>query len=173
MGEKFVLASRKKTVKNEGDEQMLSEILKELSGSSGRKTCFCSYPVFQAVYHAAGQGDRPGYLMLCSLVDKDGRQIHERDILAEASEHLAKAIEADIPGWGVVCRYDVDLYLLLLVGTGKEECGEVGRRIEASFLKSFPGAGIRWEMNRVASKNGKQKREQRVHGREEIYEKYI
>lgn len=144
------MTSAEKEEKRAEDERILSGILKELSEPRDKETCFCSYAVFRAVYDAAKQSGRPGYLVLCSLVNKGDWQIQERrDAMAKASDCLADAIEADIPAWGVACRYDRDQYLLLFTDTKKEECEEVGRRIEAGFRKACPEAYIRWKMNRV------------------------
>ena len=102
----------------------------------------CSYPSFIDAYHImsrnmARTGDSV-YMMLCTLVDYEGKIIRNEEKRSGRSEALARAIQAALRQGDVFCKYNMSQYLILLSGTSREDCDIVYRRIEDK-LKELAG----------------------------------
>ena len=102
----------------------------------------CSYPSFIDAYHImsrnmARTGDSV-YMMLCTLVDYEGKIIRNEEKRSGRSEALARAIQAVLRQGDVFCKYNTSQYLILLSGTSREDCDIVYRRIEEK-LKEIAG----------------------------------
>ena len=103
----------------------------------------CSYPSFIDAYHImsrnmARTGDSV-YMMLCTLVDYEGKIIRNEEKRSNRSESLATAIQAALRQGDVFCKYNVSQYLILLSGTSREDCDIVYRRIQDK-LKELAGS---------------------------------
>ncbi|MCH4192372.1 MAG: hypothetical protein LKF52_08690 [Butyrivibrio sp.] len=102
----------------------------------------CSYPSFMDAYHILSRNmERTGYsvyMMLCTLVDYEGKPIHNRDKLRNRSESLYEAIRQTLRQGDTFTRYSNSQYLILLVGTSQEDCDIIYRRISHK-LKEIAG----------------------------------
>ena len=102
----------------------------------------CSYPSFMDAYHILSRNmERTGYsvyMMLCTLVDYEGKPIHNRDKLKSRSESLYEAIRQTLRQGDTFTRYSNSQYLILLVGTSQEDCDIIYRRISRK-LKEIAG----------------------------------
>ena len=102
----------------------------------------CSYPSFIDAYHIMSRNmERTGesvYMMLCTLVDYEGKIIRNEDKRNDRSEALAHAIQLALRQGDVFCKYNASQYLILLSGTSREDCDIVYRRIEEK-LKELAG----------------------------------
>ena len=103
----------------------------------------CSYPSFIDAYHImsrnmARTGDSV-YMMLCTLVDYEGKIIRNEEKRSNRSESLSAAIQAALRQGDVFCKYNVSQYLILLSGTSREDCDIVYKRIQEK-LKELAGS---------------------------------
>ncbi len=93
----------------------------------------CSYPSFIDAYHILSRNmERSGqsvYMMLLTLVDYEGKTISNQTKLENKSKLLQKAIALTLRQGDTYCKYSASQYLLLLVGTNKESCKIVYRRV--------------------------------------------
>ena len=131
----------------------ITEIKNELKESfenfrEGYNAYYCSYPSFVDVYRLLSRNmERTGrsiFLMLCTLVDYEGKVIQNQGKLKYRSEELGKAIGCTLRRGDVYTRYSTSQYLILLVGTNQEDCVAIHRRISRK-LKEL--AGPRAEVN--------------------------
>lgn len=115
----------------------------------------CSYPSFIDAYHILSRNmARTGesvYMMLCTLVDYEGKIIRNEEKRNDMSETLYKAIASALRQGDVYCKYNASQYLILLSGTSREDCEIVYRRI-GNKLKDFGGgrAEIRYSVVSLA-----------------------
>lgn len=97
----------------------------------------CAYPSFIDCYHVLrrnmARSGRSVYLMLCTLVDYEGKMIQNQDKLSRRSDDLHEAISETLREGDVICKYSASQFLILLVGTSQEDCNIVYRRISAHF----------------------------------------
>ena len=100
---------------------------------------YCSFPVFQGLYRSVERVMiRFGgfiFLMLCTLVDKDGKPIPTGDRLEELSEKLRETLIRSVRHSDTITRYSKGQFLVLLFGTSEENCSIVTDRIEADFAE--------------------------------------
>lgn len=126
----------------------LSEECKEAPGGY-----LCSYPVFQGIYRMVERMmERSGqsiYLMLCMVVDKNGRVIRDREILEELTRRLEDAVVHSLRRSDAVSRCGSGRYLVLLVNTALESCGIIQERINHRFLTRQPQTGVQYYVNSV------------------------
>jgi DNA-binding SARP family transcriptional activator len=97
----------------------------------------CSYPSFIDAYHILSRNmERTGqsvYMMLLTLVDYEGKQISNQAKLEAKGKLLQKAIALTLRQGDTFCKYSSSQFLLLLVGTNKESCKIVYRRVLNKF----------------------------------------
>ncbi len=93
----------------------------------------CSYPSFIDAYHILSRNmERSGqsvYMMLLTIVDYEGKKIANQVKLESKSKLLQEAISITLRQGDTYCKYSSSQYLLLLVGTSKESCKIVYRRV--------------------------------------------
>ena len=93
----------------------------------------CSYPSFIDAYHILSRNmERTGqsvYMMLLTLVDYEGKSISNQAKLEAKGKLLHKAIALTLRQGDTFCKYSASQFLLLLVGTNKESCKIVYRRV--------------------------------------------
>lgn len=113
----------------------------------------CPYPVFQGIYRMVERMmERSGqsiYLMLCMVVDKNGRIIRDREILEELTRRLEDAVLHSLRRSDAVSRYGSGQYLVLLVNTALESCSIIQERINTRFLTGQPQTGVQYYVNSV------------------------
>ena len=93
----------------------------------------CSYPSFIDAYHILSRNmERSGqsvYMMLLTLVDYEGKKISNQAKLETKGKLLQEAIAYTLRQGDTYCRYSASQFLVLLVGTSKESCKIVYRRV--------------------------------------------
>ena len=75
----------------------------------------------------------PISLMLCTVVDYEGKQIRSPEKLKARSEAMGAAIRQSLRQGDAYTRYTASQYLVLLVGTTREGCEIVFRRLLRRF----------------------------------------
>lgn len=125
--------------------QMIKSELEEKnmeSGLYGDGAYCCSYPSFLDAYRLMSRiMERSGqsvFLMLCTLVDYEGKVIQNQEKLKKRSELLKTAIQQSLRRGDAYTKYSHAQYLVLLVGTRQEDCAVVYRRISRK-LKELAG----------------------------------
>ncbi len=91
-----------------------------------------SYRLVRRIMERNGQSV---YLMLCSLVDSKGAPLEDADKLSAMSGKLMSAIKHCLRKGDSFTRYNPSQFLILLVGTNKENCGLIFERIERYFSR--------------------------------------
>lgn len=93
----------------------------------------CSYPSFIDAYHILSRNmERSGqsvYMMLLTIVDYEGKIITNKSKLESRTKLLQETISGTLRQGDTYCKYSSSQFLLLLVGTSKESCRIVFRRI--------------------------------------------
>ena len=93
----------------------------------------CSYPSFIDAYHILSRNmERSGqsvYMMLLTIVDYEGKNIANQTKLDTRNRLLQEAISITLRQGDTYCKYSSSQFLLLLVGTSKESCKTVYRRV--------------------------------------------
>ena len=97
----------------------------------------CSFPSFIDAYHILSRNmERSGqsvYMMLLTIVDYEGKRITNVAKLETRAAFLQQAISNTLRQGDTFCKYSSSQYLMLLVGTNKESCKIVYRRILNKF----------------------------------------
>ena len=97
----------------------------------------CSFPSFIDAYHILSRNmERSGqsvYMMLLNIVDYEGKKIANQAKLETRAKLLQEAISLTLRQGDTYCKYSASQYLLLLVGTNKESCKTVYRRLLNKF----------------------------------------
>lgn len=100
---------------------------------------YCSLPSFRDVYCMMRRiMEREGwsvYLMLCTITDGKGYVQKNKGRLEAMSERLYEAIKGSIRRCDSFTRYNAAQFLILLVGTNAENCGQISGRIIRHFTK--------------------------------------
>ena len=103
---------------------------------------YCAYASFIDVYHVLRRNmSRRGssiFMMLCTLVDYEGKPIQNPEKLNARSEALKQALYEGLRQGDVFTKYSSSQYLLLLIGTKKEDCSIIYQRL-ARKLKELTG----------------------------------
>lgn len=145
----------------ESSETGLLDIISEFKEDSetaskpGEGAYYCAYPAFVDVYRflkrTVKRSTTPVCLMLCTLVDYEGKPIGNADKLKARSEMLREAIRSCLRQGDVFTRYSTSQYLILLVGTSREDCDMVYRRL-LKKLKALAGPRAELQYSVVALK---------------------
>jgi hypothetical protein len=116
---------------------------------------YCAYPGFADAYRVLARNmERTGrsiFLMLCTLVDYEGKMITNQEKLYHRSDILHDVIRDSLRKGDVYTRYNKSQYLILLVGINQEDCDIVYRRISQN-LKERAGsrAGLNYSVSSLA-----------------------
>jgi len=127
--------------KNMGSRpQVISEIKEGLNDEKEEKgALFCSFPGFQDAYRIVKRGmERSGQsvcLLVCSLVDSQGRPMKSSDKLDEMAGELYNAIQNALRKSDAFTKYNRSQFLTMLVGTNRENCQIAIDRIIHQFTK--------------------------------------
>ena len=73
------------------------------------------------------------YMMLLNIVDYEGKRITNAAKLETRAKLLQEAIALTLRQGDTFCKYSASQFLLLLVGTNKESCKTVYRRLLNKF----------------------------------------
>ena len=114
-----------------------------------RGALFCSFPGFRDAYRVIRRGmERNGqsvFLLLCTLIDGKGRPMEESEKLEEMSEGLCQAIQNSLRRTDSFTRHNRSQYLVMLVGTNKENCQIAINRIVNCFSREHKAWGSHLE----------------------------
>lgn len=120
------------------------QIITEIQGglqeeSEERGAFFCTFPGFRDAYRVIRRGmERNGqsvFLMVCTLVDSKGRPLEGSERLDTMSECLHNAIKESLRRSDSFTRYNQSQYLVMLMGTNKENCQIVIDRVSRNFSR--------------------------------------
>lgn len=120
--------------------QAISEIRDDLNDEAEEKgALFCSFPGFQDAYRIVKRGmERSGQsvcLLVCSLVDAEGRPMKVSEKLDEMSGELYNSIQNSLRRSDAFTKYNRTQFLVMLVGTNRENCQIAIDRIVNHFTK--------------------------------------
>ncbi|WP_022761343.1 bacterial transcriptional activator domain-containing protein [Butyrivibrio sp. AD3002] len=94
----------------------------------------CLYPEMRASYQILSRNmERHGltvFLLLLTIADYEGKEIRQEEKAERRMESLRVAINETLRHGDAFCRYSRTQYLVLLTGTGVEECMLVHRRLQ-------------------------------------------
>lgn len=112
--------------------------LKEVEEEGG--AFYCTFPSFRDSYRLVTRIiERNGqsvYLMLLSLTNGKGQPMENEEKLEIMSQELHKAIKRGLRRGDSFTKYSPSQYILLLVGTNKENCGIIYDRIAKNFCEN-------------------------------------
>jgi len=113
----------------------------------------CTYPSFIDAYHILSRNmARTGYsvyMMLCTIVDYEGKPIRNPEKLKNRSQSLYEAIRQTLRQGDTFTRYSNAQYLILLVGTSQEDCDIIYRRI-VHKMKNIAGTRAEFKYSVVS-----------------------
>ena len=131
----------------------IQEGMNEHNEEGNKGGYFCSYPVFRGIYQSSARIMKRTtvsvYLMLCTLVDKDGKQIQSEMEMNKYSRQLKECIGVSIRKSDIYAKYGKLQFLILLVGTNRENCEIVQMRINRQFKRQHPRASVKYHVNSV------------------------
>ena len=121
-------------------KKLAKEIRDDLNTEAEEKgALFCSFPGFQDAYRIVKRGmERSGQsvcLLVCSLVDSQGRPMKASEKLDEMSEELYNSIQNSLRRSDAFTKYNRTQFLVMLVGTNRENCQIAIDRIVNHFTK--------------------------------------
>ena len=115
----------------------IKQRLKEEKGQGG--AYYCSLPSFRDSYRLVTRmlerSGQSAYLMLCSLTDGKGHPLEKPEKLELLSEELQNTIQHCLRKGDSFTKYSPSQYLVLLIGTNKENCGLIFDRIRKYFAR--------------------------------------
>ncbi|WP_026670949.1 bacterial transcriptional activator domain-containing protein [Butyrivibrio sp. AE3006] len=124
------------------DDYMDHPIGGELVEEEDNKPYECLFPEMSASYHILSRNmERHGltvFLLLLTIADYEGKEIRQEEKAERRMESLKVAINETLRHGDAFCRYSRTQYLVLLTGTGVEECMLVHRRLQ-DRLKELAG----------------------------------
>ena len=110
------------------DEKLKSEM-----GAKKLGAYLCPFTTFIDVYHVLRRNlERRGssiFMMLCTLVDYEGKPIHNQEKLNARAEILQQSLSEGLRKGDVYTKYSASQYLILLIGTKREDCAIIYQRI--------------------------------------------
>lgn len=108
---------------------------------------YCSFSSFVDICHMLNRcmerSNRQEYLMLCTLVDYEGKMIRNQEKLKMRAALLKDAINQCLRKGDVYTQYSNSQFLILLGGTSREDCELIYRRISRALKEK---AGSRAEL---------------------------
>ena len=126
----------------EGADHDISGLGDELLMDEYGKPYECLFPEMSASYHILNRNmSRHGltvFLMLITIADYEGKEIKQEEKAEKRMTALREAINETLRHSDAFCRYSKTQYLILLTGTGVEECTLVHRRLQ-DRLKEVAG----------------------------------
>ena len=116
---------------------------------------YCAYASFIDVYNVLRRNmARRGssiFMMLCTLVDYEGKPIQNPEKLNARSEALKLALYEGLRQGDVFTKYSASQYLLLLIGTKKEDCSIIYQRLARKLKeRTGPRAELRYRIVSLA-----------------------
>lgn len=110
------------------DEKLKSEM-----GTRKIGAYLCPFTSFIDVYHVLRRNlERRGssiFMMLCTLVDYEGKPIQNQEKLNARAEILQQSLSEGLRKGDVYTKYSSSQYLILLIGTKREDCVIIYQRL--------------------------------------------
>lgn len=117
-----------------GDMEFIKRELSEKKKEGRHGAYFCDYRTFAEICRVSRRNmERLGksiYLMLCTLSDYEGKMIQNQEKLKLRSADLERVICGSLREGDTFTRYNKYQYLIMLVGTNKENCELIYQRIK-------------------------------------------
>ena len=115
---------------------------------------YCCYPSFIDVYRLCCRViERTGqsaFLLMCWLCDSKGRLLEDSARIESAADRLRTVIEGSLRRGDTFTQHGRDRFLVLLVGTDRENCSLISKRIEKNYKASGAwGVSVRSSLNVV------------------------
>lgn len=131
---------------NQDSHETIFELNNQLrEAEHQRGAYYCSYPSFIDVYRMCCRMiERTGQsacLLLYWLVDPKGHALTDTDKIAQAAPLLSGAIHDSLRRGDAFTQHGRDRFLVLLIGTDRENCEIVDQRIQARY-KQQPVRGV-------------------------------
>ena len=113
---------------------------------------YCSYPSFIDVYRMCcrmmERSGQSAYLLMYWLCDSRGRLLEDPEKIAAAAQKLKAAIGRSLRRGDAYTQHGRDRFLVLLIGTNRENCAIVDKRIEKNYREdSAWGVSIRHSLH--------------------------
>ncbi|MBS6195087.1 MAG: transcriptional regulator [Clostridiales bacterium] len=130
------------------DYQDAGEIMNGLKETEYEQGAFyCTLPSFRDGYRLVRRilerNGQSAYLMVCSLTDGQGRPLEGKEKLQVLSENLHPAIKRCLRRGDSFTKYSPSQFLILLIGTNRENCDMIFHRIRDAFTANHKG----WKQN--------------------------
>ena len=110
------------------DEKLKSEM-----GTRKNGAYLWPYTSYIDVYHVLRRNlERRGssiFMMLCTLVDYEGKPIQNQEKLNARAEILQQSLSEGLRKGDVYTKYSSSQYLILLIGTKREDCAIISQRL--------------------------------------------
>ena len=136
------------------DHEELEAIKLKLMGSNNPTNnhgYFCTFPVFQGIFQSVMRTmERKKdvvHLMLCTIVDENGKPITKGKKFDEISDKLCTTIVESVRRTDTVTRYGKGQFLILLINTTRENCTVVQQRINEKFIRGYQKISIQYDIN--------------------------
>ena len=117
--------------------QEIKDRLKEEEAQGG--AYYCSLPSFRDSYRLVSRmlerSGQSAYLMLCSVTDGKGRPMEKPEKLEIMMEELQNSVQHCLRRGDSFTKYSASQYLILLIGTNKENCGMIFDRLRKYFAR--------------------------------------
>ena len=114
---------------------------------------YCSYPIFRGIYQVANRRtERTNnivYLMLCTLVDEEGKLISDQKQTEMLMSLLKESISVSIRQCDAFTQYSKCQYLILLILTDKKNGELVQNRINHTFIRKQAQGKKKYHVNCV------------------------
>lgn len=145
---------RQKTISRTSRESDIKtdiiKIIQEHENEHGSGAYYCSLPGFLDILRiqsaAVKQDIFSSTLVVCTIVDYEGKLIKNQEKLKSRSEILRKTLYQCLGECDAFVKYNSCQYLVLLSGVRKEECKVFSRRIKKS-MKENAGSRAEVEFN--------------------------
>ena len=113
----------------------------------------CSYPVFRGIYQLANRrSNRTNnivYLMLCTMVDENGKLLSDAKEAVPLMEVLRESISSSIRQSDAFTQYSKCQYLILLIMTDEKNGELVKSRINHTFIQKQTEGKKKYHVNCV------------------------
>lgn len=132
--------------------QDLQETLKEEGEERG--AYYCAFPGFIDVYRAVDRMlqrmGQSAYLLLCCMTDAQGKPITTKEKLLSATPKVSDAIRNALRRGDLYTQPTRDRFLVLLIGTNRENCSLITNRILSTYKKNAAhGVGLSFWLSPV------------------------
>lgn len=115
--------------------------------NTGDGAYYCNFPGFIDSYLFVSRlVERSGqsiFLMLSTLTDIHGVPLELGEKLTVAAEALHSAVQATLRRSDLYTRYSPCQYLMLLIGTNRENCTRIAERVDFTFRQACDVRGVR------------------------------